>query len=99
MRGVISPGGKSEEMYEVVLSERAESYYRRLPSDIKKRINRAIDSLELNPLAGSHIKKLTGKLKGLYRYRLGSLRIIYQVVESKLRVFVIEIGPRGNIYK
>jgi len=38
-------------------------------------------------------------LKGLYRYRLGRLRIIYQVVESELKVLVIEIGPRGSIYK
>jgi len=86
-------------MYEVVLSERAESYYRKLPSDIQRRINKAIDTLEVNPLTGSNIKKLTGTLKGLYRYRLGRLRIIYQVVESELKVLVIEIGPRGDIYK
>lgn len=86
-------------MYEVVLSERAEGYYRKLPADIQRRINKAIDSLEVSPLTGSHIKKLTGKLKGLYRYRLGSLRIIYQAVESELKVLVIEIGPRGDIYK
>lgn len=86
-------------MYEVVLSERAGSYYEKLPADAQRRINKAIDSLEINPLFGPHIKKLSGKLKGLFRYRLGRLRIIYQVVESELKVLVIEIGPRGDIYK
>ncbi|MBI5638967.1 MAG: type II toxin-antitoxin system RelE/ParE family toxin [Nitrospirae bacterium] len=81
------------------MSERASGYYEKLPSDIQRRINKAIDSLEVTPFNGAQIKKLTGKLKGLYRYRLGRLRIIYQVLESELKVLIIEIGPRGDIYK
>jgi mRNA interferase RelE/StbE len=61
-------------MYEVILSDRATIYYEKLPPNLQKRINRAIDFLEENPLAGSQIKKLTGKLEGLYRYRIGNLR-------------------------
>lgn len=66
---------------------------------MQKRINKAIDSLEINPLSGAQIKKLSRRLKGLYRYRLGKLRIIYQVLESDLKVLVAEIGPRGDVYK
>ena len=86
-------------MYEVVLSDKASKYYDRLPASIQRRINSAIDSLETNPLAGPNIKRLTGKLLGLYRYRIGGLRIIYQVIERELRVAVIAIGSRGDIYK
>ena len=86
-------------MYEVILADRASGYYDALPPNMQKRINKAIDSLEVNPITGSHIKKLSGKLKGLYRYRLGKLRIIYQVLESERKVLVAEIGPRGDVYK
>ena len=86
-------------MYEVILADRAADYYEALPLPTQKRINKAIDSLEIKPLSGSQIKKLSGKLKGLYRYRLGKLRIIYQVLESDRKVLVAEIGPRGDVYK
>jgi mRNA interferase RelE/StbE len=86
-------------MYEVILADRAADYYEALPLSTQKRINKAIDSLEIKPLSGSQIKKLSGKLKGLYRYRLGKLRIIYQVLESDRKVLVAEIGPRGDVYK
>ena len=86
-------------MYEVILANRAADYYEALPQSIQKQINKAIDSLEVNPLFGPHIKKLSGKLKGLYRYRLGKLRIVYQVLESDRKVLVAEIGPRGDVYK
>ena len=81
------------------MADSASDYYEALPPSIQKRINKAIDSLVINPLSGTQIKKLSGKLKGLYRYRLGKLRIIYQVLESDRKVLVAEIGPRGDIYK
>jgi len=86
-------------MYEVILADRAADYYEALPPSIQKQINKAIRSLEIKPLFGRHIKKLSGKLKGLYRYRLGRLRIVYQVLESDRKVLVAEIGPRGDVYK
>ena len=86
-------------MYEVILSDRAAIYYEKLPPNLQKRINKAIDFLEENPFTGAQIKKLTGKLEGLYRYRIGNLRIVYQVFKPESRVAVIEIGTRGDVYK
>ncbi|MFZ3138661.1 MAG: type II toxin-antitoxin system RelE/ParE family toxin [Thermodesulfovibrionales bacterium] len=86
-------------MYEVILSDRASDYYEKQPIQIQKKINKAIDSLEINPLFGPNIKTLVGKLVGLYRYRTGKIRIIYQVFESEIKVIVVEIGPRGDVYK
>jgi mRNA interferase RelE/StbE len=86
-------------MYEVILSDRASDYYEKQPIQIQKKINKAIESLEINPLFGPNIKILVGKLVGLYRYRTGKIRIIYQVFESEIKVIVVEIGPRGDVYK
>jgi len=44
-------------------------------------------------------KKLAGKLENEYSYRLGSYRIIYQILQKKLIVIVLDVGPRGGIYK
>ena len=41
--------------------------------------------------------QLSGELKGLYRYRIGNLRIVYHI-QGKT-VIIIAIGFRGNIYK
>ena len=42
----------------------------------------AIDALSKNPRYHVHIKKLEGELKDLYRYRLGDLRILYEIHED-----------------
>ena len=45
------------------------------------------------------IKALKGEKKGTYRIRVGSCRIIFFVDEKERNIFIIEIGPRKNIYK
>jgi mRNA interferase RelE/StbE len=43
-------------------------------------------------------KALRGKLSGLWRYRVGDLRIICRIEDTKLIVLVITIGHRKEIY-
>jgi mRNA interferase RelE/StbE len=45
-------------------------------------------------------KALTGPLRGAYwRYRIGDYRIICDIQDGALRVLVIEIGNRRDIYR
>lgn len=45
-------------------------------------------------------KPLTGIFKGLWRYRVGSYRIMYYVdKEGVLTVIVVRVIPRGTDYK
>jgi len=71
-------------MYEVYISCEAEKYYKKLDKRSKVRINNSISSISKGPLSGVHIKKLWGELEGMYRYAIGSLRIIYEV-DTKIR--------------
>ena len=50
-----------------------------------------------NPRASG--KALKGDFKGLWRYRVGDYRLIAQIKDSELVVFVVEIGHRKNVYK
>ena len=45
-------------------------------------------------------KALTGPMLGAYwRYRLGDYRVICDIQEDALRVLVIEIGNRREVYR
>lgn len=44
-------------------------------------------------------KLLTGPLGGLWRYRVGDYRVICEVDDGRLRVLVVKIGHRGDVYR
>ncbi len=44
-------------------------------------------------------KPLTGNLAGLYRYRIGDYRVIYQIFENELIVVVVRVGHRKDVYE
>ena len=44
-------------------------------------------------------KALTGPLGGLWRYRVGEFRVICEIQDGALRVLVIEIGNRREVYR
>ena len=43
-------------------------------------------------------KELTGRFKGLYRYRYGDYRIIYQIFREEITIVIVRVGHRKNIY-
>lgn len=44
-------------------------------------------------------KVLTGSLGGLWRYRVGDCRIICEIQDNALRVLVVKIGHRREVYR
>ena len=52
-----------------------------------------------NPFFGSNIKKLKGKYKDIYRFRIGNYRLFYKIEEQKSIVFIIDIESRQDAYK
>ncbi|MBZ9596224.1 MULTISPECIES: type II toxin-antitoxin system RelE family toxin [Streptomyces] len=44
------------------------------------------------------VKKLTGP-SGLYRLRVGSYRIAYQVLDGELVILVVKVGDRRDVYR
>ena len=44
-------------------------------------------------------KALTGDLKGLWRYRVGDYRILADIQDDKLVIFLFEVAHRKEIYK
>jgi mRNA interferase RelE/StbE len=52
-----------------------------------------------NPRYHAHIKKLEGELKNMYRYRLGNLRIFYEIHEDIKTIRIKAIETRSSAYK
>ncbi len=44
-------------------------------------------------------KALTGPLGGLWRYRVGNCRVICEIQDRALRVLVVRIGNRREVYR
>ena len=44
-------------------------------------------------------KALTGPLGGLWRYRVGDFRVICEIHDGALRVLVVELGNRREVYR
>lgn len=44
-------------------------------------------------------KALTGPFGGLWRYRVGDLRVICDIQNGALRILVIELGNRREVYR
>ncbi len=80
-------------MYRIVLKKSAKKFIDRLPRNEKARIISAIEQLP----NGEDIKQLKGH-PGMLRLRVGEYRIIYTVDHGELVVYVIDAGPRGQVY-
>jgi mRNA interferase RelE/StbE len=82
--------------YSVVVTDKVRKIILRLPSVIASKIEKALLDLEMDPRPNG-CKKLKGR-KG-YRIRVGDYRVIYEIGDNVLRVIVIDLGHRKDIYR
>ncbi len=78
----------------------AESQLRKLDRQIARRILDYLDD-KIAPLENPRTrgKALTGVLGELWRYRIGDYRVICEIRDNTMRVLVVEVGHRKQIYK
>lgn len=82
--------------YTVSISNNARKQLKEIPATYAKQIRNHIDKLAENPRPHGSIK-----LKGYedeYRIRVGVYRILYTINDKEIRVEVIAIGHRKDIY-
>ncbi len=82
-------------MFDIEFSKSAEKQLFKLEKDIQKRVVSTLDRIRVRPYP--HVKKLVGN--PYFRLRVGEYRVILDIQENKLLIFVVEIGHRKNIYK
>ena len=85
-------------MYDVQLLDKAIDELAQLDKPIAKRITKKIKWLIEN-IESIQPEGLTGDLTGLYKLRVGSYRVIYEILEGEQLIIVHAIGHRSKIYK
>jgi mRNA interferase RelE/StbE len=86
--------------WRVELSKDAIKYLKKLDKSTSQRILDSLVRLEKteNLLLHKDVRPLAGKLRGFYRLRVGTLRMIFELDNIKKRIGVHVIAPRGNAY-
>jgi mRNA interferase RelE/StbE len=84
--------------WEIVLTRPAKKAYDQASVDMRKRLDSRFEDLERNPIYGNNIRALTGKLRGLIRYRVGDWRVIFRLLKEKKVVEIVAILPRSDAY-
>lgn len=88
-------------MYEIQLVRSAERGLRRIRRGdpaAYRRLEEAIRALADAPRpAGS--QRLTGVDPPAWRVRVGGYRIVYEIHDRRLVVLVVNVAPRGEVYR
>jgi mRNA interferase RelE/StbE len=82
--------------YGLVIKPSAGKELERLDDQVLRRIDGAILRLKENPQPQGS-KKLTGI--PLYRMRVGSYRIVYEIDDVRKQITVVTIGHRREVYR
>ncbi len=84
-------------MYQIKFSKKADKEYRKLPYDVRIRVDQKLNYLRMTP-RGPDTKKLVGE-QNAYRTRVGAYRIVYEIEDSELLVWILDVDHRSSIYK
>jgi mRNA interferase RelE/StbE len=83
--------------YRLEIKPPAEKAPARMPNPSRRRIARAIDSLARDPRPPG-CAKLAGS-QCAYRIRVGDYRVVYEIEDRVLIVYVVRIGHRKDVYR
>ena len=82
--------------YTIVIAPRAKKCIDKLEQGVKERIGNALLLLAEDPFIG---KALKADLEGLYSYRVGYYRIIYDIIRRSLIIQVLKVMHRREVYR
>lgn len=81
--------------YRLIYTERAVKDIKKLDPLSKQRLGNTLSRFKQDPL--SHAKKLTDPQLGTYRFRVGDLRVIFDLHGAD--IIILRVGHRKNIYR
>jgi len=70
---------------------------KKLPADIKPKVEKVLLELKQNPHSGRNIKRLASVDIGVFRLRIGDWRLRYDVVGKEIHLHIIR--HRKDVYR
>lgn len=83
--------------YQIEVKPSAVKALARIPNPYRRRIAKAIDGLARSPRPSGCVK-LEGA-ESAYRIRVDDYRIVYEIVDRVLVIYVIRIAHRKDVYR
>ena len=83
--------------YAVIIKASAQKQIAKLPAVYQNKVKTVILYLELNPRPHGY-KKLIGS-NNIYRIRVGIYRIVYEVEDKQLLIYVFDVDHRKDVYR
>jgi mRNA interferase RelE/StbE len=84
--------------YEYGFTHTSLKLFQKLPHNIQQRIVSKLDYYCSQPSPLAYATKLTHHESGTYRFRIGTYRVIFDVVNSDT-LLILDIGHRRSIYR
>lgn len=86
--------------YRVILTARARRDLENLPRDVARKIGSELEALAGEPEPKKHVKRIQGTHNPpFYSLRVGSYRVIMNIIDDVMVIHVIEVGHRRTIYR
>jgi mRNA interferase RelE/StbE len=86
--------------YRLLLHKSVSKFLEKCNHKQKTVIQQKFALLQSNPFHHPQLDiKVMQGYNGLYRLRIGQYRLIYQVKDDELLIFIISMGNRGDVYK
>ena len=70
---------------------------KRMPETYQGKFRQVFGTLEENPFSYPY-KKIRGETQ-IYRIRVGKYRLLYEVDESDMKIFILKLDTRAHGYK
>jgi mRNA interferase RelE/StbE len=83
--------------YRIEVKPQAEKALAKIPNPHRRRIATAIDGLAKTPRPAG-CTRLVGA-EDAYRIRVGDYRIVYEIVDRVIIVYIIRIAHRKDVYR
>ena len=84
--------------FTIQLTKKAKQFVEKADKKLQQRLQRTFDQIAQNLRQHPNIKPLRGEFEGLWRYRLGDYRIVYEIRDDAQVVIVLVIARRGDVY-
>ncbi len=85
-------------MYSIRILKSATRDLERLEKPVAKRISKRINWLAAN-LENARPEPLAADLAGLYKFRVGDYRVVYEILARENAIVIHQIGHRREIYR
>ncbi len=88
-------------VYRLKLHKQVEKFLFSLTPSWRKRFHDKLEALRNDPFQHPQldIKPMQGMGDSIYRLRVGHYRLIYEICQQELVIYVMTAGSRGDVYK